>query len=36
VVTGFADLPISEMAVGFVTLPIFGVEASWQGDPRRP
>ncbi len=36
VVTGFADLPISQMAVGFLTLPIFGVEASWQGDPRRP
>ena len=36
VVTGFADLPISELAWGFVTLPVFGVEASWQGDPRRP
>jgi hypothetical protein len=36
VVTGFADLPISEMAWGFVTLPVFGIEAAWQGDPRRP
>ena len=36
VVTGFSDLVFEGLGFGFMTLPIFGVEGQWGGDPRRP
>jgi hypothetical protein len=35
-ITGFANVSLSGMGYGLMTLPIFGVEGQFGGDPRRP
>lgn len=36
VITGFTDVVFEGYGYGLTTLPIFGVEGQWGGDPRRP
>lgn len=36
VITGFTDVVFDGYGYGLTTLPIFGVEGQWGGDPRRP